>query len=343
MGYVVGAGVHEYVALAQAADRLGYSVAWAAEAYGSDSPTMVSWVAAKTERIDVGTAVMQIPARTPTMTAMTAATLDLLSGGRFRLGLGVSGPQVSEGWHGVRFDQPLTRTREYTAIVRQAISGATVQYDGAFFTLPLPDGPGKPLRLTVHPPRPHIPLYLAAIGPKNLELCGEIADGWLAIFLSPEHAADSLVHVDKGLAASGRTRERFDISATVPVVFGDDIAEAAEPIRAYAALYVGGMGSRTRNFYNQLACRMGFEPDAKRVQDLYLDRRYREAMAAVPLEFIDQTSLIGPIERVTERLKLFAEAGVTTLSVTTFEPDLDRRVKVLRKLAEALDDAGVGD
>jgi F420-dependent oxidoreductase-like protein len=343
MGYVVGSNVAEYVALAQEADRLGYSVAWAAEAYGSDSPTVVSWVAAKTSRIDVGTAVMQIPARTPAMTAMTAATLDLLSDGRFRLGLGVSGPQVSEGWHGVRFDKPLARTREYAAIVRQAMSGETVHHDGEFFTLPLPDGPGKPLKLMLHPRRPRIPLYLAAIGPKNLELCGEIADGWLAIFLSPDHAGDSLAQVDKGLATSGRTRESFDVTATVPVVFGDDLSAAADPLRGYTALYIGGMGSRGQNFYNQLACRMGFEAEAKRVQDLYLDRRQREAMAAVPLELIDRTSLIGPVARVTERLQLFAAAGVTTLSVMTVEPDLDRRVRVLRKLADALADAGVGD
>ncbi len=343
MGYVVGSDVHDYVALAQEAERLGYSVAWAAEAYGSDSPTVVSWVAAKTSRIDVGTAVMQIPARTPAMTAMTAATLDLLSDGRFRLGLGVSGPQVSEGWHGVRFDRPLARTREYAAIVRQAMSGETVQHDGEFFTLPLPDGPGKPLKLMVHPRRPRVPLYLAAIGPRNLELCGEIADGWLAIFLSPEHAAESLAQVDKGLATSGRTRESFDVSATVPVVFGDDVSAAADPLRGYAALYVGGMGSRSQNFYNQLASRMGFEAEARRVQDLFLGRRQREAMAAVPLEFIDQTSLIGPVARVAERLQMFAAAGVTTLSVTTFEPDLDRRVRVLRKLADAFADAGVGD
>jgi F420-dependent oxidoreductase-like protein len=341
MGYVVGAAVHDHVALAQEADRLGYTVAWAAEAYGSDSPTVASWVAAKTQRIDIGTAVMQIPARTPAMTAMTAATLDLLSDGRFRLGLGVSGPQVSEGWHGVRFDKPLARTREYVAIVKKAISRETVSYDGEFFTLPLPGGPGKALKLTVHPRRSQIPLYLAAVGPKNLELCGEIADGWLAIFFAPEHADVSFAPLDQGLAKAGRGRAGFDVSATVPVSFDDDLEAAAAPIRGYTALYVGGMGSRQQNFYNRLACRMGYEAEAKLVQDLYLDKRHRDAMAAVPLELIDRTSLIGPPERVADRMHAYAEAGVTTLSVSSFEPDLEGRLSVLRKVAEAYDRAGL--
>src|SRR3954468_16138696 len=188
LGYWGAGNDAENLALAVEADRLGYAVCWAAEAYGSDAPTVLAWIAGQTERIDVGAAVMQIPARTPAMTAMTAATLDALSGGRFRLGLGVSGPQVSEGWHGVPFDKPLARTREYVDIVRMAIARETVRYDGQFWTLPLPDGPGKALRLTVHPARTDIPLYLAAVGPKNLELAGEVADGWLAIFFAPEHS-----------------------------------------------------------------------------------------------------------------------------------------------------------
>jgi F420-dependent oxidoreductase-like protein len=343
MGYVLGADVAEFVALAQEAERLGFSVAWAAEAYGSDAPTVLSYLAANTSRMDVGAAVMQIPGRTPAMTAMTAATLDLLSGGRFRLGLGVSGPQVSEGWHGVRFDKPLARTREYVAIVRQALARQTVRHEGEFFTLPLPDGPGKALKLTVHPMREHIPLYLAAVGPKNLELTGEIADGWLAIFLSPEYAGEALAHVAAGRSRTGREDAELDVSATVPVVFGDDVAACAEPVRGYAALYVGGMGSRTQNFYNQLACRMGFEAEAKVVQDLFLDRRHREAMAAVPLEFVDQTSLLGPVARVSERLQAYADAGVTTLNVTTFGANHDERVSTLRRIAEALDASGRGE
>jgi F420-dependent oxidoreductase-like protein len=230
MGYVLGADIGEYVALAQEAERLGFAVVWAAEAYGSDAPTVLAYLAAQTERIDVGAAVMQIPGRTPAMTAMTAATLDLLSGGRFRLGLGVSGPQVSEGWHGVRFDKPLARTREYVAIVRQALARDTVRHDGRFFTLPLPDGPGKALKLTVHPVREHIPLYLAAVGPKNLELTGEIADGWLAIFLSPEYAAEALGHVHAGQHRAGRVEVPVDVAATVPVGFGDGVSACAEPV-----------------------------------------------------------------------------------------------------------------
>lgn len=343
LGYVLGSDVRDYLELAREADRLGYAVAWAAEAYGSDSPTVLSWVAAQTERIDVGSAVMQIPARTPAMTAMTAATLDMLSGGRFRLGVGVSGPQVSEGWHGVRFDKPLGRTREYVDIVRRALDRETVAYDGEHFTLPLPGGPGKALKLSVHPVRDRLPIYLAAVGPRNLSLAGEIADGWLAIFFSPEHAGDLFGHVDAGLTTSGRTRADFDVSATVPVVLGDDVAACADPLRGYAALYIGGMGSKEKNFYNQLARRMGFEAAAEQVQDLFLDRQHREAMAAVPLDFIDQTSLIGPQERVVERLHAYAEAGVTTLNVSCFDATPDGRVATLRAMAEALDASGLGD
>src|SRR3954453_4842691 len=258
----------DHLVLAKEADRLGYSSVWVAEAYGSDSPTMLAWFAGQTERIQIGSAVFQIPARTPAMTAMTAATLDLLSGGRFRLGLGLSGPQVSEGWHGVRFAKPLARTREYVEVVRTALARQTVRHEGEFFPLPLPDGPGKALKLPVQPAREQIPTYLAAIGPKNLELAGEIADGWLAIFFPPHHASESLRQVSAGQARGGREDEPFDVAATVPVVVGDDVEACADRVRAYAALYVGGMGSREQNFYNQLACRMGFEEAAARVQEL---------------------------------------------------------------------------
>jgi F420-dependent oxidoreductase-like protein len=342
MGYVLGSDVDEFVALAREADRLGYSVAWAAEAYGCDAPTVLSYVAAKTEHIDIGAAAMQIPARSPAMTAMTAATLDLLSRGRFRLGLGVSGPQVSEGWHGVRYAKPLARTREYVEIVRQALARETLRHEGEFFTLPLPDGPGKALRLSVQPAREHVPTYLAAIGPKNLELTGEIADGWLAIFFSPDYAAELMASIRVGQERAGLGRP-FDVAATVPVVIGPDLEECAAPIRGYAALYIGGMGSREQNFYNQLACRMGFETAAARVQELFLDRKHRDAMAAVPLEFIDQTSLIGPPERVAERMQAFAEVGVTTLTVTSFDPTLEGRLSTLRHVADALDASGLGD
>ena len=343
LGYWGAGNDRDNLLLAQEADRLGYDSVWAAEAYGSDAATVLAWVAAQTSRIDIGSAVFQIPARTPAMTAMTAATLDSLSGGRFRLGLGVSGPQVSEGWHGVRFDKPLARTREYVEIVRLALARETVRYDGTHWTLPLPDGPGKALKLTVHPVRERIPLYLAAIGPKNLELTGEVADGWLAIFFAPEHAGDLLASLAAGRERAGRADAPFDVVPTVPVVVGEDLAACAEPLRHYAALYVGGMGSKEQNFYNRLAVRMGYEEAAARVQDLYLARQPRDAAAAVPFEFIDQTSLIGPPERIRDRLAAYAEAGVTTLSVASYAGTLDERVATLRTVAEALDAAGLGD
>ena len=333
----------DHLAFAQEADRLGFSVVWAAEAYGSDSPSMLAWIAGQTERIDVGSGVMQIPARTPAATAMTAATIDTLSGGRFRLGLGVSGPQVSEGWHGVRFGKPLGRTREYVDIVKLALSRKPVAYDGRHYTLPLPDGPGKALRLGFHPPREHIPIYLAAVGPKNLQLAGEIADGWLAVFYSAELGGEQLRDVAEGRARVGADLTGFDVVASVPVSLGDDVGFCAELIRPYAALYVGGMGSREQNFYNQLAVRMGYADAAREVQDLYLDRKVREAAAAVPQEFIDRTSLLGGKERVAERMAEFAAAGVTTLAVSLFVADRDSGVATLRSIAEAYEASGVAE
>lgn len=329
------------LALARVADELGYSVVWVAEAYGSDAPSVLSWIAAQTQQIDIGSAVFQIPARTPAMTAMTAATLDTLSGGRFRLGLGVSGPQVSEGWHGVRFAKPLTRTREYTDIVRMALRREKVRYDGEFFTLPLPDGPGKALTLTVHPVREYLPMYLAAIGPKNLELAGELFDGWLAIFYAPEFASELTASIEAGRAKAGKTMEGFDVVPTVPVVIGDDLEACAAPLRAYASLYIGGMGSREQNFYNRLAVRMGYDEAAAEVQDLYLSRDYEGAGNAVPMDFIDKTSLIGPRDRIRDRLHAYADAGVTTLTVATYAGSLDERVATVRAMAEILDESGL--
>ncbi len=333
----------DHLALAQEADRLGFAVVWAAEAYGSDSPSMLAWIAGQTTRIDVGSAVMQIPARTPAATAMTAATIDALSGGRFRLGLGVSGPQVSEGWHGVRFGKPLARTREYVDIVKLALGRKPVAYDGAHYTLPLPDGPGKALRLGFHPPREHIPIYLAAVGPKNLELAGEIADGWLAIFLAADFAAEQLSAVAAGRAKVGAGLAGFDVVPSVPVVAGDDVAACADIVRPYAALYVGGMGSRERNFYNDLAVRMGYPDAARTVQDLYLNRQVRDAAGAVPQEFIDRTSLLGPAGRMADRMREYAAAGVTTLSVTPFAADRETSLRTLHRVAEAFEASGVAD
>jgi F420-dependent oxidoreductase-like protein len=343
LGYWGSEGHADNLALAVEADRLGYSSVWAAEAYGSDALTILTWVAAHTQRIDVGAAVFQIPARTPAATAMAAATLDALSGGRFRLGLGVSGPQVSEGWYGVKFAKPLARTREYVEIVRKVLGRQKLEYDGEHFQLPLPGGPGKALRLTFNPVRDDLPLYIAAIGPKNLELTGEIADGWLGIFVAPEFTPELLAQLGAGRAKAGKDLTGFDVVANLPVVLGDDVQQCAEPARWYAALYLGGMGSREQNFYNRLAVRMGYEEAAKTVQDLYLDRQHREAAAAVPFEFLDRTALLGPIERVTDRLREYAEAGVTTLSITPFAGDQQTKLDTLRKMAEALDASGVGE
>jgi F420-dependent oxidoreductase-like protein len=330
------------VALAQEADRLGYAVAWAAEAYGSDVVTVLTWVAANTERLDVGSGIMQIPARSPAMTAMTAASLDALSGGRFRLGIGVSGPQVSEGWHGVRYDKPLGRTREYVDVVRRALTRERLTAPGPHYPLPLPDGPGKALKLIVHPVRESIPIYLAAVGPKNLELTGEIADGWLAVFFSPDFAGDLLASIARGRDKAGLTLDGFDVVPTVPLSIGPDPRACADPIRPYAALYVGGMGSREQNFYNALARRMGYEAAAQECQDRYLAHDYAGAMAAVPFEFVDETSLLGPVERVADRMAAFAKAGVTTLTITPVGATVEERVAGLRTAVDALDRSGVG-
>jgi len=343
LGYLVGAEDPQgQLRLTRHAEALGFDVVWVAEAYGSDSPTVLAWLAAQTSTIGIGSAVMQIPARTPAMAAMTAASLDLLSGGRFRLGLGVSGPQVSEGWHGVRFDKPLARTREYLEVVELALSRRTVSHQGVHHQLPLPDGPGKALKLTLAPLREHVPTYLAAVGPRNLELAGELTDGWLAVFYAADFAEEQLGAVRAGRERAGRSMAGFDVVPTFPLVVGPDPAACAEAVRPYAALYLGGMGSRTQNFYNALAVRMGYAEAAARVQDLYLDRRQRDAMAAVPVEFIDATSLLGDRDRIAERLSVLAASGVTTCSVVPHGTSVEEKLQALTVVAEALEQAGVG-
>ncbi|MDX6205437.1 MAG: hypothetical protein QOF39_1494 [Frankiales bacterium] len=344
LGYWGGdqASASDALALALAAERLGYAVVWAAEAYGSDAVSVLGYLAARTQTIDLGSAVLQIPGRSAALTAMTAATLDALSGGRFRLGLGVSGPQVSEGWHGVPFGKPLARTREYVDVVRLALSGRPVAYQGAHLVLPLPEGPGKALKLTTGPARAGLPVYLAAVGPHNVELAGEVADGWLAMFFAPDQAADLLGHLDAGLARAGRGRADFDIAVTVPLVVADDPVEAADAVRDQVALYVGGMGSRTQNFYYTAALRMGYETAAAAVQERYLARDRKGAAAAVPYGLIDSTSLLGDRMRLAERMTAYAQAGVTTLSVSlpAASQTLDQRLHALRTAAEALDLSG---
>src|SRR5467141_2944298 len=270
------------------AERLGYDSIWTAEAYGSDAVSPAAWVAARTTRIHVGTGIMQIPARTPAMTAMTALTLDALSGGRFRLGLGVSGPQVVEGWNGQPFGKPLRKTREYVEIVRAILRREKpVEFRGEYYQIPYAGpaatGLGKPLKSILHG-RPELPVYLAAIGPRNVALAAEVADGWIPVFFSPARMRIFREWLGAGFAAGGRAAAPagFDIMPMVTVVTGPDVAACRAVVKAGLALYVGGMGARDRNFYNDLACRYGYEAAAKTIQELYLSGRKAEAEAAVP-------------------------------------------------------------
>lgn len=327
--------------LAQEAERLGFATAWAAEAYGCDAATTLGWIAAQTSRIGLGAAVLQIPARTPAMTAMTAVTLDLLSGGRFHLGLGVSGPAVSEGWHGARFNPSLARTREYVEIVRMALRGERVDHQGSQYSVPLAGSGHRPLRLSVHPARP-VPVYLAAVGPKATELAGEIADGWLAAFFSPEHSAGRVSAIRAARDAAGR-EGRFEVIATVPLSVGDDPVTAADLLRDYFALYLGGMGTRERNFYNLFAREIGYSEQAAVVQDRYLSRDRAGAAAAVPFAFMNETALVGPEEHLAERLRRYAAAGVDTVVLWPVGQPAEGAVTALRTAAAALDRAGLGD
>jgi F420-dependent oxidoreductase-like protein len=330
----LGLTSEQQLEIVQEAERIGYDSVWAAEAYGSDTATVLAWLAAGTERIHVCSGIFQMPARSPAMTAMTAATIDQLSGGRFRLGLGPSGPQVSEGWHGVRFARQLQRTREYVEVVRMALRRERLEYHGETIELPLPDGPGKALKLTISPVQEEIPIYLAAIGPKNVALTGEIADGWLPVFLAPEHLDVLMAPLEEGAQRAGRTLDDFDIAPTVNVLISDDIEAARDAMRPILALYVGGMGSREKNFYNALVQRYGFEDAAREVQDLYLDDKKEEAAAALPAELIDTVTLCGPQDRVRDRLAVYAQAGVGTLGVSPMAFDAESRLEQLRLVAE---------
>jgi F420-dependent oxidoreductase-like protein len=324
----------DQIDVVQEAERLGYDSVWTAEAYGSDAATILGWIAGQTTKIKIGSAIFQMPGRSAAMTAMTAATLDQLSDGRMLLGIGSSGPQVSEGWHGVRFAKQLQRTREYIEVVRMALARERVDFHGETLDLPLPDGPGKALKLTIKPVQERIPVYLAAIGPKNTELAGEIADGWIPTLLSPEHLPMLREPLEQGAAKAGRTLDDFDIAPTVNVMITDDQEAARNLVRPFIALYVGGMGSREKNFYNNLVQRYGFEAAAKEVQDLYLEGKKEEAMAALPDELIDLVSLVGPKDVVRERLRVFADAGVGTLGITPMAFTRDERLEQLRLVAE---------
>jgi F420-dependent oxidoreductase-like protein len=320
--------------IAQTAEALGYDSIWTAEAYGSDAATVLSWLAAGTSRIKLGSGIFQIPARSAAMTAMTAATIDNLSGGRFLLGLGTSGPQVSEGFHGVRFGKQLQRTREYVAVVRKALAREKIEFHGETIDLPLPDGPGKALKLTIRPVQERIPIYLAVLGPKNVALAGEIADGWLPVFFSPEHTQLLRGPLEEGAARAGRSLDGFRICPSVNVYIGDDLENARNAMRPVLALYVGGMGSREQNFYKRLVESYGFEEAAHNVQDLYLEGRKTDAMFALPDELIDLLCVVGPPDRVQAKLRAFRDAGVDTLIVWPVMPDQDERKRQLRMLAE---------
>ncbi|HEU4657508.1 MAG TPA: LLM class F420-dependent oxidoreductase [Capillimicrobium sp.] len=332
----LGLSSQDQLEIVQEAERLGYDSVWAAEAYGSDAATVLGWLAGQTSTIKLGSAIFQIPGRSAAMTAMTAATIDQLSDGRMLLGLGTSGPQVSEGWHGVRFGKQLLRTREYVDVVRMALRRERVEFHGESIDLPLPDGPGKALKLTIGPVQERIPIYLAAIGPKNTALAGEIADGWIPFLLDPEHLGELRKNLDEGAARAGRDldAEGFDVAPSVQVFVTDDLEAGRDAMRPFIALYVGGMGSREKNFYNQLVARYGFEDAAREVQDLYLAGKKEEAAAALPVELIDRVSIVGPKDVVRERLRLYREAGVGTLGVTPFAFTKDDRLEQLRLVAE---------
>jgi F420-dependent oxidoreductase-like protein len=325
----------EQLELVEAAEATGWDSVWTAEAYGSDAATLAAWLAATTRRLRIGTAVMQMPARSPAMTAMTTVTLDRLSGGRMMLGLGSSGPQVAEGWHGQRFARQLLRTREYVAVVRKALARERLEFRGEHFRLPLSDGPGKALKLMIAPEQDRVPIYLAAIGPRNTELAGEIADGWIPTFFSPEHVGEFRRHLDAGAVRAGRSLDKgFDIAPMVGVCIDDDVDRARDAMRPVLALYIGGMGSVRQNFYNELAKRYGFERAAQDVQALYLAGNKRAAEAALPAELIDRTTLCGPLHRVAERLRVYRDAGVGTLLVTPMAPDPAERLRVIQALPE---------
>jgi F420-dependent oxidoreductase-like protein len=330
----LGLSSQDQLEIVQEAEKLGYDSVWTAEAYGSDSATVLAWLAGQTSKIRLGSGIFQMPGRSPAMTAMTAATIDQLSNGRMIVGIGSSGPQVAEGWHGQRFAKQLQRTREYVAVVRMALARERVEFKGDTLELPLPEGPGKALKLTISTVQDRIPIYLAAIGPKNTALAGEIADGWIPTLFSPEHVSELRPLLQEGADRSGRSLDGFDIAPTVNVFITDDLEGARNAMRPFIALYVGGMGSRKQNFYNNLVCRYGFEAEAKVIQDFYLEGKREEAMTAIPDALIDTVSLCGPKDVVRERLAVYRDSGVGTLGITPIAFTKDDRLAQLRLVAE---------
>jgi F420-dependent oxidoreductase-like protein len=318
-------------------EKAGLDIVFVPEAYSFDAVSQMGFIAARTERLLIASGILQLYSRTPTLTAMTAAGMDYVSGGRFVLGLGASGPQVIEGWHGVRYDAPVGRTKEIIEICRRVWRRERLTYDGRHYKLPLPaeqgTGLGKPLKLINHPVRERIPIVVASLGPKNVEMTAELAEGWEPIFFLPERAAD----VWGEALAAGRARRdpslgELDVVAQAPLAIGDDVEDLLEFGRPIFALYIGGMGAKGRNFYNDLVRRYGFEAEAAQIQNLYLDGKKDEAAAKVPYELLKKTSLVGPPGFVAERLAALAEAGVTTLNVTPFAPDHKTRVELIEQI-----------
>jgi F420-dependent oxidoreductase-like protein len=321
-------------AYAVEAERLGIDYVWSAEAWGHDAATPLAFVAARTTRIRLGTGIMQAGTRTPALVAMTAMSLDAMSGGRFILGLGVSGPQVIEGWHGIKFEQPLTRMREIVEIVRRAVRGERLTYKGQVYELPLPGGEGKALRSAAKP-RPGIPIYLATLSPKSLEMTGEIADGWLGTSFVPEHARIFLDPISAGASRAGRSLDAIDLQVPAGVVaFSDDVERLIPPRKPGLAFSLGAMGSRQHNFYNDAYRRAGYADVAADVQRLWLDGRREDAAARVPDELVLKTNLLGTEAMVRDRLTLYRDAGIDTLRVEPAGETLDARIATLGRLRD---------
>jgi len=315
------------------AERLGAYCAWSAESWGTDAATPLAFMAARTSRIRLGSGVMQAGTRTPALVAMTAMTLASMSGGRFLLGLGVSGPQVIEGWHGIPFARPLLRMRETIEIVRRAIRGERVEYKGQVYELPLPGGEGKALRSSARP-QPDIPIYLATLSPRSLEMTGEIADGWLGTSFMPDHARVFFDHLAAGAARGGRSLASLDLQAGGVVAFGDDVQRLIAPRKPGLAFTLGAMGSRQHNFYNDAFRRAGYDDAAAEVQRLWLDKRHDDAAARVPDELVLKTNLLGTEAMVRKRLETYRDAGVTTLRVEPAGETLDGKLATLGRVME---------
>ena len=321
-------------------EKAGLDLVWVAEAYGFDAPSLMGYLAASTETVQIASGILPIYTRTPTLLAMTAAGIDALSDGRCQLGLGASGPQVIEGWHGVKYDAPLGRTREIIEICRKVWAREDrLTHDGKRYTLPLPadqgTGLGKSLKIIAHPVRPRIPIWIASLGPKNVEMTAELADGWMPLFFLPEKAKEVWgADLDAGLAKRDPELGPLQITAGGAVAIGEDVAGFREMARPMIALYVGGMGAKGKNFYNDLVKRYGYEKEAEEIQDLYLDGKKDEAAAKVPDDLLEAMSLCGPEGYVKERLAAYKEAGVTVLSVQVSGPETVKTVEQLRSIVD---------